>query len=150
MSPTREGIDERQSVLTPLEPERCYDAEAWLCSYEREAYEDQLGIKHHAWVVWDRQIIHVTHSFEQYEYYTEKFYDSGRAGHSDDGREWRYYANLVDYSGGGSWVVAKGEAGLGGGRIWIRAPYTGPELPVRGYILATGERADKLRPDSNR
>jgi hypothetical protein len=147
---TQDEIKKREAVLTPLDPSQRYDAEAWLCSYETDAYEDQLGIRHNAWVVWDRQIIHVTHSFEQYEYYGREFFNSGRFGRSDDEREWRYHANLVDYTGGGSWEVTRGDDGLGNGRIWRKAPYTTPDLPVRGYMLPNGMRASKLIPGGNR
>lgn len=101
---TGEEIKEREAVEHPLEKPEA-DREVWLVAYLAKAYTDQLGVQHSARVVFDRQIIHITAKAEQFEGYGQKWYDSGRIGFSRDGRKWKYYANLVDYSGGGSWYV---------------------------------------------
>lgn len=105
--------------------------ELWRTTYVKDAYEDQTGAKHYGNVVHEQIIVTEVARFAQYEGYGQKWYpDVGIAAVDESGRIFHYYANLVDYSGGGSWRMVYGE----GERKWFsRVPYS-----TKGYVYADG------------
>jgi hypothetical protein len=150
----QDEIKAREAIEHPLRAGEEILMEAWLTSYEKEAYTDQLGISHYAQVVYDRQIIRIVAKAEQYEYYGKEFYLSDSIGYSQDGRKWRWRQELVSYSGGGSWKIFEGkkfgelmaDLNIPAHAYWRRPPWSKPgEKPI-GWMLANGDRASNLLP----
>lgn len=151
MRPTDEEIKAREVV--EIDQGEYPDREVWKVEYTKDAYTDQLGLSHSAWVVYERIIVHVTARYEQFEYYSETWHKSGAVGHSDDGRKWRYHANLVDYTGGGTWKVVEDPRTVPMGYMETPGFYRNPpwsktgEAP-KGYMLPDGSPATKLKEES--
>jgi hypothetical protein len=147
---TNEELRARESEETELPPEKQHLREAWLCAYVKDAYVDQLGLRHYAWVVYDRVIVHITHTAPQWEGYGERFYDdASKIGTSADGRRWRWWQELVAYTGGGSWSVIDGDRLLGHpdappNAYWRKPPWSEKGTRVRGYMLEDGTPATRL------
>ena len=140
----------REVVEHPLDKEP-FDMEAWRSDYTKDAYTDQLGLSHWANIVYERIIIHIEAQAEQFEYYGRKWYMSDYIGHSDDGRKWRFRAELVSYSGGGYWQLLDDPREFPLGTIerghWTRVPYIekGKDSP-KGYMFPDGTPAVPLMP----
>lgn len=105
--------------------------ELWRDDYVKDAYVDQTGMSQWGHVVYEQIIVTEIARFAQYEGYGKKWYpDVGRAAIDEQGRIFHYYANLVDYCGGGSWRLVYGE----GEREWFHsAPYS-----TKGYVYPDG------------
>lgn len=149
--PTSDEIKARSAIITLLPDEEKHDREAWLVSYENEAYEDQLGLKHSARVVHERVVIHIYGKSDQWEGYGGKWYDSDRIGISDDARIWKWRQELVDYTGGGSWTVLEDptvppglKRDLPENAYYQRPPWAAKGESPKGYMFPDGTRATKL------
>ncbi len=125
--------------------------EIWRVAHVKDAYADQTGKAHWGDVVYERAIVMPTgESFPIETGYNIKGEDTAGKVYirpervaSDGvlvGDEFRYYPNMIDYFGGGSWRNATNPDDQSQERGWWKdAPYN-----VQGYVHPDGTPVRKV------
>lgn len=101
--------------------------EVWRTEYVKDAYSDQTGKKHWGYIVHARTVLTETGRFSLDDGYGHTYPTAGVVAIDGYGREFRYYPNLIDYHGGGSWKCVED------GTRWQRPPYS-----PSGYVHPDG------------